>query len=240
MSTEIMHRTSAAKCRLNPGVATSGNHCRVCEPEHFAPADDTSAPPLPTQDGDGREPAPLDPSKVKAGDTVTLEDRRSNTHDDSITPDPDWRLSGKVREIHVTHSHSDGTPYAWSVRIGHTPYQMGTAEWTYTLTDHQPAPKPAPATFGTATVEGIRRPGFTYLAGVAGHEGGGFISFLYPEGDTYFATSQFTDFVPDEARALPTREEVVAAIRTVDLTVGGYLLGRIADAVMALLRGESR
>lgn len=37
------HRASAANCRLNPGVYASGNHCRVCEPEHFAPADATDS-----------------------------------------------------------------------------------------------------------------------------------------------------------------------------------------------------
>jgi hypothetical protein len=144
------------------------------------------------------EGLPLDPSKVKAGDTVTLEDRRSNMHDDSITPDPDWRLTGKVRDIHVTHSDERGTPYAWSVRIGHSPYHMGTAEWAYTLTAHQPAPEPErePGTSGTATVEG--------KAGVQGT----WVRSL--NGEDYFAThhaetstgnlahsDQVTDFVPD-------------------------------------------
>lgn len=121
-------------------------------------------------------PAPLDPSKVKAGDTVTL----------TVNPDdhhPAFTVAGE------THSLGGSTVYLGGWRVDDLPDYV-------ILVDHQPAPKPDPATFGTATVEGVRRPGFTYLAGVAGHEGGGFISFLYPEGDTYFATSQFTDFVP--------------------------------------------
>ena len=93
---------------------------------------------------DGEGLMSIDPSKVKAGDTVTLEDRRQRSS--GIDPDPDWRLTGKVREIVATHISKDGVPYVWNVRIGHSPYQMGTGDqdWTYTLTDHQPAPEPEP------------------------------------------------------------------------------------------------
>lgn len=190
-------------------------------------------------------PAPLDPSKVHAGDTVTLEDRRNGTHDSSITPDPDWRLTGRVREVHVTHSR-DGAPYAWNVRIGHTPYQMGMADWTYTLTAHQPAPEPAlewgPGTAGTASVSG-------YVTRVMRTDGvGGADAFwVTPEiinGRREHEASKVTGFVPDGPAQTVSRDQIAEAIMTADTTTtGNYGLHPdvakvAADAVLALLAGE--
>lgn len=199
MSTEIMHRTSAAKCRLNPGVATSGNHCRVCEPEHFAPAHGTDAqlatallpladapdidnvpaassmhalmgavaeihtgvrqirdallpepaPSLPTQDGDdgGREAAPLDPSKVKAGDAVRLERGTAVVTDVVI----EAKSRGVGQFVFYTAESPDPL-------IPGTYYLVNTGAWT--LTDHQPAPEPEPEWLegAVAEVTPTRRP----------------------------------------------------------------------------------
>jgi hypothetical protein len=135
-------------------------------------------------------PAPLDPSKVKVGDTVTV---RVEEFD---IPDP-YEVTGKA--------------YVGPIGMAVGGFLLGGDR--VTLTDHQPAPEPErePGTSGTATVEG--------KAGVQGT----WVRSL--NGEDYFAThhaetstgnlahsDQVTDFVPDEPRPLPARDELAKAI----------------------------
>lgn len=81
-------------------------------------------------------PAPLDPSKVKAGDTVTL-DHPDGTHLPNRTVGSVYAITIGRRQEYLNDLYAEG----------------------YTLTDHQPAPEPEPAydvgTVGTATVRGV-------------------------------------------------------------------------------------
>lgn len=75
-------------------------------------------------------PAPLDPSKVKAGDTVTVE----------VTPVPS--SGGRPYTIHGEVSGGIGGQL-WVGPV----FLQGNGKWRpgITLTDHQPAPEPEPA-----------------------------------------------------------------------------------------------
>jgi len=70
-------------------------------------------------------PAPLDPSKVKPGDTVTLTVDPPDTH-------PAFTVAGE------THSLGGSAVYVGGWRVDDLPDYV-------TLTDHQPAPEPEPA-----------------------------------------------------------------------------------------------
>lgn len=73
-------------------------------------------------------PAPLDPSKVKAGDTVTLERESKGLS----------KVDGTVVDV-----HHDGSTGGIGVMINNiTQYVFWLNEWT--LTAHQPAPEPEP------------------------------------------------------------------------------------------------
>jgi hypothetical protein len=90
----------------------------------------TPAPSLPTQDGDddGREAAPLDPTLVKAGDTVTL-------------------TYGKARiEDEVTDVMTDDDSVMFLLAHNTAPSKTYLRVWSegWTLTAHQPAPEPEP------------------------------------------------------------------------------------------------
>jgi hypothetical protein len=161
---------------------------------------------------------PLDPAAVQAGDTVTLRIERRD--------DPVLTLSGE------THNTGDGV-YLGGWRLTGLPDYV-------TLTDHQPAPKPewAPQ-FGHALVDGQSVHGF--LA----NDGESFV-FPLPDGGYHeVGVGAFTDFVPDEARPLPTRDQLADAMHDDHLPGGHPRLTYIqrlilADAALALLRGESR
>lgn len=122
----------------------------------------------------------IDPSAVKAGDTVTLLVDPPDTH-------PAFTVAGE------THSLGGPTVYLGGWRVDDLPDYV-------TLTDHQPAPEPEPelptrGTFGWAdTVDG-RRHGFV----VGGANGSDYRAFRYylPESDYSRATESFSTFVPD-------------------------------------------
>jgi hypothetical protein len=89
-------------------------------------ASDICAEPGCNCDLERRFPAPLDPSKVKAGDTVTLE-KGTAKHVDLVADvdryqDGDYRFKSTTSPTHV--------------------YRVGDGAWT--LTAHQPAPEPEP------------------------------------------------------------------------------------------------
>jgi hypothetical protein len=164
-------------------------------------------------------PAPLDPSKVKAGDTVTLTRGKQVVTDivvrlDSVTP-PEGGFSIILEE----------TSYQYLTHTG------------WTLTAHQPAPKPerTPAQFGHALVDGQPVHGFrTSFVGDAAAA-----AFVFPIADGGYMQvngDAYSDFVPDEPRPLPTREQVGSLLAQFGM---GYSV-TFLDSLFALLRGESR
>lgn len=89
---------------------------------------------------EARNSAPLDPSKVKAGDTVTLESGTALVRD----------------VVSAVTKFDDGSGYQFLSSEPPTSYRrVGPTAWT--LTDHQPAPEPEPewkpGTFATVTTE---------------------------------------------------------------------------------------
>lgn len=115
----------------------------------------------------------------------------------------------------------------------------------------QPAPKPEwdPGTSGTATVRTIPNVRVMRLDGVT--QPWVSVTFFAPAGDVKGEGQnrhddwQVADFVPDETRPLPTRDQVAEAVMTTDKATGNHGLypdvaTKAADAVLALLRGESR
>ncbi|HEV6951919.1 MAG TPA: hypothetical protein VKY86_01595 [Promicromonospora sp.] len=163
-------------------------------------------------------PAPLDPSKVKPGDTVTLSRGKS-----SVTAE----VTHVQNFIHLEHLGRFRVKGLSSDRTS------GYAE--YTLTDHQPAPEPEPSwregVVGTATVGPKRREVRAYAVAkgaVIEAVGGGYA--VWNSDDVH-------GFVPDEPRPLPTREQVKAALEP---GWGRDSITAMVDAVLALLRGESR
>lgn len=166
-------------------------------------------------------PTQIDPAKVKAGDTVTLERDTALARDivERIEPYPQGGYSIVLRET--------------------TPAYLTVTGWL--VTDHQPAPKPEwkPGTTGTGTVNGesvrglVGRtddgegPMFSYWNDFAGHLS---LTGTVP-----------ADFVPDGTRPLPTREER-ASVADLLIAFSNDRLDEwdTADKILALVRGESR
>lgn len=116
----------------------------------------------------------IDPSKVKAGDTVTV----AGTN----TAHLEYTVTGVVWEP----SHSPGQLWVGPVALDAT---------TLTITDHQPAkPEWAPGTFGTATVSSADSVTPRTVKGVLGPDG----MFAYATDDVVDVAEagQWTDFVP--------------------------------------------
>lgn len=169
-------------------------------------------------------PTPLDPSRVKAGDTVTLRVGAGDL--------PTLTIAG------LTHKTINGV-YLGGWRINRLPDYV-------TLTAHQPAPEPEPewkpGTVGTATIRDVKG-----VRGVWATLWGGEPYFAILEADksgtgSLSSTAEHvTDFVPDEPHPLPTREQIAVAIARADSHESqSNLYLKNADAVLALLRGESR
>lgn len=127
-----------------------------------------------------------DPSKVKAGDTVTL----SVDPVGSVTTPKPFEVTGEAWE-----DYSDN-PHGPLLRVG--TYWLNSPE--VAVIDHQPAPEPepatpAPGTFGTAVVDGQRRHGLI-------DEDGDFAFQVWDSayrtyaGDQFANSKQFTDFKP--------------------------------------------
>lgn len=150
---------------------------------------------------------------VQVGDLVTLEDRRDPSDDGTFEPDPEWRLTGHVRAIDVTHTTRDGEPYGWSVRIGHTPYMVGYLSpggvmWAYSLVSAtREMPEWKPGTAGTATVRGIKGVRVMRTSGTGGADRI-WLSASMVSGVRGHAEGDVTDFVPDDAEALRRSLEV--------------------------------
>jgi hypothetical protein len=170
----------------------------------------------------GDTPAPLDPSKVKAGDTVTIHVVCAHPFD----------VTGEVYD-------ATGSPFPGTAGLS-----VGTVSLESTsviLTAHQPAPKPEwkPGTSGTATVRGhedIRGMWVRHVVPTASYDR----AFISDDGISS-RPDYVTDFVPDETRPLPTREE---RAKLVDLLIAWSNDHAdewdTADKIIALLRGESR
>jgi len=75
---------------------------------------------------DPAEAAPLDPSKVKAGDTVTVTHGWAKV-EDTVTEVADWTPNGGT--VALTLAHRPGDPFYLNAWV---------------LADHQPAPEPEP------------------------------------------------------------------------------------------------
>lgn len=170
----------------------------------------------------GCDDMPLDPSKVKAGDTVAVR----------VEADP---KNGGTFEV-TGKAYMDYGPFggAGVVKVG----AHSLDGYNVTLTAHQPAPEPEwkPGTVGTATVQ----PFGADVRVLRSNSGRGW----YCEAG-FFEDAEVTGFVPDEPRPLPTRNELVKAMHDDYLKGGEPRLTvtareHLADAVLTFLRGESR
>lgn len=173
-------------------------------------------------------PAPLDPSSVQAGDTVTLESGTALVRDMVI----EVKKRGEGQFLFYTGETPDPL-------IPGTYYLVNTGAWT--LTDHQPAPKPEwrEGVAGTAVVGPKRRIVSAYSVGkgaVVEAVGGGYA--VWNADDVH----AFTPI----GRPLPTRDEMAEAIKG-DVAAAADEFGDVfkispdaaAGRVEALLRGES-
>lgn len=152
-------------------------------------------------------PAPLDPSKVKAGDTVTLENGETSVrgpvaHIEKALP-MDVVLGFSIRNV------------GWRYIAPGVVAQQEHGVWT--LTDHQPAPEPEPewepGTTGYATVSRLDD---VFSLRVMRVEWDGLYGFATESGRIVADAENkwsVSDFVPDEPRPLPTREQVIEALR---------------------------
>jgi hypothetical protein len=217
--------------------------------ELMAEAEAMAAPSLLDQDGDddGREAAPLDASKslsfegykapitaldptaVRAGDTVTL-----------TGPTGRATVTGPVSDVVYIGGGE------WDIRIEDTStYRVGRIG-LWALTDHQPAPEPEPEwkPGATGTAEVVREGAnggprmFRRTRGMVVHRPAPIDDdmFVTTEGDLWALEGNYCkDFVPDEPRPLPTREHLRSTVGVAHLGAGNGMVDRITDAVMALL-----
>lgn len=178
-------------------------------------------------------PAALDPSKVKAGDTVTV---RATDYEMGT-----YEVSGTVVGA------LGGVLCVGPARI----VQNGKWRTHYTLTDHQPAPNPEwkPGTTGTATIRGFEDVRVFRIDHSARGEWGWVAATAFPTDrfGVVFEDDEISDFVPDEPRPLPTREQVEHAVQGTVLALypnpgpkRDEMIAEAVNAVLALLRGESR
>jgi hypothetical protein len=156
-----------------------------------------------------------------------------------------WKNSGI--EVRVTELTPAAVVFAWS---NGAQGQLPWSEWFNYL---QPAPKPEvkPGTTGTATVRGVK--GIKVMR--VTNEGGSDPHEMDPnwvsadlvdqghkvngyDGTYLHHDSDVTDFVPDEPRPLPERHEVHDAL--LKALGESFDCCDATDAIMALLRGESR
>lgn len=164
--------------------------------------------------------APLDPSKVKAGDTVTLSADETSTR-------------GPVKDVQYAGGGE------WDVWIANhaQPFRTGRIG-LWAVTDHQPAPEPelpTRGTFGWAdTVDG-RRHGFV----VGGANGSDYRAFRYylPESDYSRATESFSNFVPDVVIDPAAVDWRGLQARMSALVVGAEPFKRASD-ILAVVRRE--
>jgi hypothetical protein len=171
---------------------------------------------------------PLDPSKVKVGDVVRLE-REDGT-----------LIQAKVFGVDPVSVNAPER----TLRLYGIPEWVLIGKDSYALTDHQPvAPKPEwkPGMSGTATVrtvpnvrvmrlDGVTKPWVSAIPFAPAGDVKG-------EGQNRHDDWQVSDFVPDEPRPLPTREQVSGVISHAMDDHGDSDVA--AEWVLALLRGES-
>jgi hypothetical protein len=155
--------------------------------------------------------------------------------DHQPAPEPDWDAMAEViGDFECAACEGD-------FEASHS---AACVDWERERAGTQPAPEPEPewkpGTPGTATlnnrVSGISSPGLRAMRTVRD----GVYGFALENGLSIAddaTTYSVTGFVPDEPRPLPTRGQVKAALEP------GWARDSItamADAVLALLRGESR
>ena len=171
----------------------------------------------------------IDPTAVKAGDTVTLE-----------------RGTALVRDV-VTKVAPHGTNFRFTTENNPDPlhlgvfYIVGNGAWT--LTAHQPAPKPEPewkpGTTGTATVRGVEGVEGAFIDRGTGLQFVSFVQVGLPYAtQSIFGAADVTAFVPDETRPLPTVDEMVSALEFAG--DDGLHVREHAEAMLKYLAGESR
>lgn len=137
-------------------------------------------------------PAPLDPSKVKAGDTVTLHVE----YDDASNGKP-YDITGEVT------LDSYGSRWIGPVML------EGEQGYEFTLTDHQPAPEPEPEYEPRKVYE---HPNGDRLWSVNSERGVQFVNEYgekFPPGNLTFPVRALVVIDP---AAVPSRYDLVAAI----------------------------
>lgn len=162
----------------------------------------------------------VDPAAVKAGDLVEV----------VVTPvghAPEFIVKGQV------WTSSAGALFVGNVEPLASP--------RVSILAHQPAPRPerVAAQFGHALVDGQSVHGF--LTSYVGPDYHPMFVFPMPDGGYLQAHGDgFSDFVPDETRPLPTRDELADAIKYVNQRGGDLMPHTVAAKILAYLRGESR
>jgi len=198
--------------------------------------------PQPAQggDNDGRETAPLDPSKVRVGDMVTMENGETTVrgpvaHIEKALP-MDVVLGFSIHNV------------GWRYIAPGVVAQQEHGVWT--LTAHQPTPEPEwkPGTTGSAHVvsgdaTGLEGRTFRKVRGMVVHRPAPIDDdmFCTTEGELWALEGRYcNNFVPDEAR--PTRDALTAALQeTAQERETRSSFAEDADLILAaLLRGESR
>jgi hypothetical protein len=192
-------------------------------------------------------PAPLDPTAVQAGGPFNEGDTVRRTSETPLRYAAIGIMPGRNFTVRLGTQVRNGVI---SVEGTRGALDAALFELVSRAADHQPAPKPKPVWMpgdtGMATVSGkanvrvmrVLRDDRDHVARpwASDHPIGGWL--LHEE-------LHVTDFVPDEPRPLPTREQVVRAMHDDNLRHGEPRLTvtareHLADAVLALLRGESR
>lgn len=224
-----------ARVRLDSGERVRAWRAYIAPAEDHGTGDgsasDICAEPGCNCDLERRFPAPLDPAKVaitlKGGDYIEAESDGT-------------KIGGKVS--HVTERGFVAIEHLGEFAVHHiTASPLPEGYRMFVLTAHTPAPEPEPkwepGTAGTATlnnrVSGNSSVGLRAMRTLRDDVYG----FAFANGLTVTddaTTYSVTDFVPDEPRPLPTRDEVH------ELITNGDGCCDTTDVVMALLRGEAR
>lgn len=220
---------------IEDGSASLFNAWRPNGVDHYALAKDDFEPADAT-------PTPLDPKSVHVGDTVTVR----------------FIETGDVLTTKAYQPDDVTKPGEWVYLLGwplNKPMGHGLAVTKFEILAIEPAPKPEPewepGTVGTATVRTVPNIRVMRLDGVT--QPWASATFFAPAGDVKGEGQnrhddwQVTDFVPDEPRAVWSRQGLRAALvhsdslKTDPGTGMTYIDPDLAtERLAAYMRGESR